>query len=106
MLASANSLRQLVCAIERFHYRLVHRHIHLRGRRSLSQALGGLPKGHAAAPEKVLPQLSFDGGTGGGIRFGAVLGAGVGSQGGEGLGEGGGITTVRQQGYRFSVDNI
>ena len=23
-----------------------------------------------------------------------------------GLGEGGGITTVRQQGYRFSVDNI
>ena len=23
-----------------------------------------------------------------------------------GLGEGGGITTVRQQGYRFSIDNI
>ena len=23
-----------------------------------------------------------------------------------GLGEGGGITTVRQQGYRFSLDNI
>jgi len=23
-----------------------------------------------------------------------------------GLGEGGGITTVRQQGYRFSIDNL